>query len=153
MWWKDSWNRIFLQESISRDSLQMIYSCVCIKALEIFCMKLLTIMLKRDWTPYATRLFQLPMFIRYFGYLGVLLQTSLQIYLKLNLHGSNAKYVLRIIFVFAVTSTFCIPMKIGVVNSTLESHIPNKFHLHKAQVKRFCRENSSSSFWKSDLDK
>lgn len=94
---------------------------------------LLSIMLKRECTPYATRLFQLPMFISYSGSLGVLLQTSLQIYRKLNLHVSKAKYILEIRLVFPVISTFCIPMKICVVNTTLESHIPKKFHLHKAQ--------------------
>lgn len=116
-------------------------------------MKLLpTIMLKRDCTLHTTRLFQLPTFISYFGCLGVLLQISPQIYLKLNLRVSNAKYILRIRFVFPVISKFCIPMEICVVNTALESHIPNKFHLHKAQAKRFCRENSSSVSWKSDLD-
>lgn len=113
-----------------------------------------TTMLKRDCIPHTTRLFQLPTFISYFGCLGVLLQISPQIYLKLNLHVSNAKYILYIRFVFPVISTFCIPMKIYyVVNTALESHIPNKFHLHKAQAKRFCRENSSSISWKNDLDK
>lgn len=46
-------------------------------------------------------------------------------------------------------------MEIYVVNTALESRIPNKFHLHKAQVitERFRRENSSSVSGKSDLDK
>lgn len=109
-------------------------------------------MLKRDCTPYTTRLFQLPTFNSYFGCLGVLLQISPQIYLKLNLHLSNAKYVLRIRFVFPVITTFCISMKLCVVSTALESHI-HKFHLHKAQAKKLCRENSSSVSWKSDLDK
>lgn len=64
-------------------------------------MKLLpTIMLKRHYTPYTARLFQLPMFISYFGCLGVLLQICLQIYLKVNIHVSNAKYILRMSFLW-----------------------------------------------------